>query len=114
MKPGGPAELVTLHTQVEAARLGEEVKHTCLWCLDQLPPLYGEFGAAYESRFLDAILRLARAALKRLDEKGSGKDAGLVTEVLVAQLKGLHERLGLDALVLRTASSGRGRARRAR
>ncbi len=109
MEPGGPAELITLRTQVQSARLSEEVKHACLWCLDQLPRLYADFGATYESRFLDAILRLARAALKRLDEKGSGEDARQVAEVVVARLSSLHERLGLAPLVLRPGSSGRAR-----
>jgi hypothetical protein len=113
MELGGPAELVTLRTQVQAARLDEEVKHACLWCLDQLPQLYADFCATCESRFVDAILWLARAVLKRLDEKGSGEDSRRVAETLVAQLRSLHERLGLAPLVLRPASSGRGRARKA-
>jgi hypothetical protein len=104
MESGGLAELVTLRTQVQSARLAEEAKHTALWCLDQLPKLYADFLCTYESRFADAILRLARAVIKRLAEKGSGEDSGLVAETLAAQLGGLHARLGLAPLVLRPAS----------
>ena len=111
MEPGGHAELVALRTQVQNARLAEEARHTALWCLDQLPRLYADFFRTYESRLADAILRLARAVLKRLAEEGSGEDAVGLTEVLVSQLGGLHQRLGLAPLVLRPAS-GRGRVRK--
>jgi hypothetical protein len=111
MQPDGLAELAALRTQVQSARLADDVKHASLWCLDQLPKLYEDFFRTYESRFADVILGLARAVLKRLAEKGSGKDAGRVAEVLVAQLGGLHGRLGLAPLVLRPAS-GRGRVKK--
>ena len=104
MEPGGHAELVALRTQVQNARLAEEARHTALWCLDQLPRLYADFFRTYESRLADAILRLARAVLKRLAEEGSGEDAVGLTEVLVSQLGGLHQRLGLAPLVLRPMS----------
>ena len=110
METDGLAELAVLRTQVQSARLADDVKHAALWCVDQLPELYRDFFRTYESRFADAILGLARAVLKRLAGKGSGEDAQKVAEVLVAQLGGLHERLGLAPLVLRPASK-RGRVK---
>jgi hypothetical protein len=94
-------ELVTLRTLVQSAGLVADAKHTALWCLDQLPKLYADFCGTHESRFAGAILRLARAILKRLAEEDSGEDAGRVGDALVAQLGGLHERLGLTTLALR-------------
>jgi hypothetical protein len=103
------AELVALRRLTQKARLTEEVRHTALWCLDQLPKLYADFRGTDESRFADAILRLARAVLKRLAETGSGEDAGRVAKAVVARLGALHERLGLAPLALRPAATA-GRA----
>jgi hypothetical protein len=110
MEVAGLAEIAALRTLVQRANLAAEVKHSALWCLDQLPSLYDEFRRNYESRFADSILRLARAVLKRLSEEGTGPGAGRVAEAVVAQLGALHERLGLAPLALRpTVRSGRGR-----
>jgi hypothetical protein len=114
MNAAGLTELTTLRTLVQRANLAAEAKHTALWCLDQLPALYTEFRLNYESRFVDSILRLARAVLKRLAEEGTGQGAGRVADAVVAQLGALHERLGLAPLVLRPAAQpGRGRKKQA-
>jgi hypothetical protein len=105
MESGDLAELVALRKLIQRARLSEEVRHAALWCLDQLPKLYADFRGTNESRFGDAILRLARAVLKRLAEKGSGEGATRVAEAVVAQLGALHERLGLAPLALRPAAT---------
>jgi hypothetical protein len=107
-----PPELATFRTLVQTADLVADAKHTVLWCLDQLPKLYADLFRTDESRFADAILRLARAVLKRLGESGSGEDAGRVGDALVAQLGGLHERLGLAPLALKLAAPASGRKKK--
>ncbi|HEX5270100.1 MAG TPA: hypothetical protein VFW33_06430, partial [Gemmataceae bacterium] len=85
-------------------------KHTALWGLDQLSQLYADFVRTDESRFADAILRLARGLLKRLADKGAGVDAGRVGDALVSQLERLHQRHGFAPLSLKPTtapSSGR-------
>jgi hypothetical protein len=100
-----PAELATLHSLAQTANLAAEVKHAVLWGLDQLSQLYADFVRTDESRFADAILRLARGLLKRLAEKDAGMDAGRVGDALVAQLGGLHQRHGFAPLLLQSAAA---------
>src|SRR6516165_5565487 len=59
------AELARLHSLVQKANLAADVKHTALWGLDQLSKLYADLVRTDESRFADAILRLARGLLHR-------------------------------------------------
>ncbi|HKI30349.1 MAG TPA: hypothetical protein VKA46_00560 [Gemmataceae bacterium] len=103
-------ELTRLRTLVKRAKLVADAEHSVLWCLDQLPKLYADFCRTDESRFGDAILRLASAVLKKLAETSLGTGAGRVGDALVAQLGRLHERLGLAPLALKpapTTASGR-------
>ena len=114
MNVAGLAEITALRSLVQRANLAAEVKHSALWCLDQLPPLYDEFRRNYESRFADSILRLARAVLKRLSEEGTGPGAGRVAGAVGTPPGGLHERLGLAPLAPRPiVPSGRGRGAKA-
>jgi hypothetical protein len=99
-----PAELATVRALVQTANLAAEVKHAVLWGLDQLSHLYAEFVRTDESRFADAILRLARGLLKRLAEKDAGVDAGRAGDALVAELGGLHQRHGFAPLPLQSAA----------
>jgi hypothetical protein len=96
-------ELTKLRTLVKRAKLVADTEHAVLWCLDQLPKLYAEFCRTYEIRFREAILRLAQGVLKTLAETSVGTGAGRVSDALVAQLGGLHERLGLAPLALKLA-----------
>ena len=110
MPPAILAELAKLHTLVQKANLAADVKHTALWGLDQLSKLYADLVRTDESRFADAILRLARGLLQRLAEKDAGVDAGRVGDALVTQLGGLHQRHGFAPLPLKpitAPSSGR-------
>ena len=101
MPPAMPAELAKLHARVQKANLAADVKHTALWGLDQLSEMYADLVRTDESRFADAILRLARGLLQRLAEKEAGEDAGRVGDALVAQLDSLHQRHGFVPLRLR-------------
>ena len=75
--------------------------------------LYANFVRTDESRFAEAILRLARGLLKRLAEKGAGEDAGRLGDALVAQLDALHQRHGFAPLCLRPpAAAVRGRKKK--
>ena len=105
MPPAMPAELARLHSLVQKANLAADVKHTALWGLDQLSKLYADLVRTDESRFADAILRLARGLLQRLAEKEAGEDAGRVGDALVAQLGGLHQRHGFAPLPLKLTAA---------
>ena len=110
MPPAMPAELAKLHSLVQTANLAADVKHTALWGLGQLSTLYTDLVRTDESRFADAILRLARGLLRRLADKEVGEDAGRVGDALVAQLDSLHQRHGFVPLRLRPpAAPARGR-----
>jgi hypothetical protein len=100
MPPATLVELVALRTLTQEAHLAADVKHSALWGLDQLSQMYADFVRTDESRFADAIHRLARGLLKRLAEEGAGEDAGRVGVALVAQLGGLHKRHGFAPLHL--------------
>ena len=107
-----PTELAELRSLVQTADLAADVKHTALWGLDQLSKLYADLVRTDESRFADAILRLARGLLQRLAEE-AGEDAGRVGDALVAQLDRLHQRHGFAPLCLRPpAALPRGRKKK--
>ena len=113
MPPAILAELAKLHTLVQKANLAADVKHTALWGLDQLSKMYADLVRTDESRFADAILRLARGLLQRLAEKDAGVDAGRVGDALVAQLDRLQQRHGFSPLRLRLpAAPARGRKKK--
>jgi hypothetical protein len=113
MPPVTAAELLTLRSLIQAANLAADVKNAALWGLDQLSRLYADFVRTDESRFADAILRLARGLLKRLAEKQAGEDAGRVGDALVAQLGELHQRHGFAPLPLKlTAAPAGGRKKK--
>jgi hypothetical protein len=95
-------ELSKLRSLVAGAVLGPEAKHTALWCLDELPKLYAQLFRTDESRFWDAIGRMGQAVLKRMGEEGAGDDAGKVSDAVVRGLGGMHRRLGIAPLALKT------------
>ncbi len=105
-------ELAKLRTLVARAALTDEARHSALWCLDQLPKLYAEFRRTDESRFYDAISKLAGAVLKRLGEAGAGDDAAKAGEAVVRRLDGMHRRLAIAPLALKTTATPPGGCRR--
>ena len=113
MPPAMPAEFAKLHSLLQKANLAADVKHTALWGLGQLSTLYTDLVRTDESRFADAILRLARGLLQRLADKEAGEDAERVGDALVAQLDRLHQRHGFAPLCLRPpAALPRGRKKK--
>jgi len=113
MPPAMPAELAQLHSLIQNANLAADAKHTALWVLDQLSKLYADLVRTNDSRFANAILRLARGLLQRLAEKEAGEDAGRVGDALVAQLDSLHQRHGFVPMHLRPpAAPARGRKKK--
>jgi hypothetical protein len=104
-------ELAKLRTLVADASLTDEAKHSALWCLNQLPRLYAEFRRTDESRFYDAIGKLAQAVLKRLGEAGAGDAAAKVCEAVVRRLGEMHRRLAIAPLPLKTTASPAGKRR---
>jgi hypothetical protein len=108
-----PAQLAQLHSLVQKAKLAADAKHTALWGLGQLSKLYADLVRTNDSRFANAILRLARGLLQRLAEKEAGEDAGRVGDALVAQLDSLHQGHGFVPLYLRPpAAPARGRKKK--
>jgi len=98
-------ELAAIRNLVETSDLASEPRQTAVWCLGQLTRPYNELLRTQEQRFADAIQGLAQAMLKHLSEHGG---AGLA-EGFVAQLRGLHERIGLQPLNLKPVSPSAGR-----
>jgi len=104
-------ELAKLRTLVAGAALAPEAKHSALWCLDALPKLYAELSRTDESRYWDAIGKMGQAVLKRMEE-GAGDDASKVSEAVVRCLGGMHRRLGIAPLPLKTKLAVPARVRR--
>jgi hypothetical protein len=95
-------ELARLRTLVTGAVLTPDAKHSALWCLDQLPPLYAELSRTNESRYWDAIAKMGQAVVKRMSEEGAGDDAGKISEAIVRRLGDMHRRLAIAPLVLKS------------
>jgi hypothetical protein len=86
-------ELEKVHALVHADRLAPDVLKTVTWCLDRLPNLYSKFVQTYESRYGEEIRRLVNGLLAK---------AGNATlkQAILAQLRTMHERLGIPDLNL--------------
>jgi hypothetical protein len=85
-----------INNLVAAAQVPEASKQTTTWCLRKLPDLCESFAQTYESRYAEEIIRLERAILASLaDPACTPADLGGLKEAVMAQLIGLHERLGL-------------------
>jgi hypothetical protein len=89
------AEVGGITRLVEAATLASDVRDTVLWCLGQLPALYGQFCQTYESKYAEEILRLEQGVLGKLAEtRGSSS----VADAVLDRLRLLHECFGLPGL----------------
>jgi hypothetical protein len=108
------ADLAALEAEVRTAALSEGGKHTALWYLGQLLPMYAQYRQTRESRYGEEITRLVRGLLKGITEGPSGGPSvqHLATRIL-DRLKILHEQLGLPGLGLPAPKSSSGRSRKA-
>jgi len=102
--------LAALADEVRAAPIADDSKHTALWCLGQLPRLYGRLRETGEARYGDEIARLVRGVLAdlRRAEGGSPAARGLAA-VLPQRLRLLHEEFGLPQLDLKLPAVARPR-----
>jgi hypothetical protein len=100
------AQLAALADEVRAAALPDVCKHSVVWCLDQLPPLYANFRQTSESRHGAEITRLLEGMLKALvASQRVAPDAKQLGAGIVDRLQRLHEEFGLPGLHLRPSLS---------
>jgi hypothetical protein len=106
--------LAALRTEVQAAAISNEGKHTALWCLEQLPSLYTQFCQSSESRHGAEISRLLQAVL---DGLVASKPLCLKAQHLAAsipeRLRLLHDEFGLPVLNLKSPRASSRRSRKA-
>jgi hypothetical protein len=93
-------ELITaVEGEVRLTSLGDESKHTAVWCVRQLPALYDKFCRTCESRYGDEITRLVRAALGALADGGGNSPVSReLAAGIPARLSVLHEQFGIPPL----------------
>ena len=103
------ADVAAITSLVEAATLTSDTRNTLLWCLGQLPSLYGRFCHTYESRYAQEILRLEQGVLQKLAETRCSS----VREALCDRLRLLHERFGLPSVETQHAVALPRRSRKA-
>lgn len=97
------AELVVFGDEVRAAAIPSPSKQTALWCLEQLPDLYGKFVMTNESRYGDAISHYVQAVLKELvSSKKPGTEAQQLAAGIPDRFRLLHEQLGIPLLHLKS------------
>jgi hypothetical protein len=93
------AEFTEMVSLVKTASLPEECQHSVVWCLGQLPGLYGKLCQTYESRYGEEIVRLEQGMLRKLVEKPAlSPETRKIADALTDRLHHLHERLGLPGL----------------
>ncbi len=107
MSKGISAELTALGDIVKAAGLPEDVQHTVLWCLEQLPALCQEFRDTYENRFGERIVSLEKGAVTKLR-----MHAPELAQQMLDRLQPLHEGLGLPPLEVKPARVPRTRSKK--
>ena len=86
-------ELAAVKDFIRSADIPDDAKHSALWCAGQLPGLFEQLFATYDSRFREEILRLEGSLLKPFGKKGGG-----VAGEIRARLHALHVRLGFEGL----------------
>ena len=107
------AQLGALGDEVRAAAIPSDGKHTVLWCLEQLPTLYGKLRQTSESRYGDEITRLVQAVFKELlQRKPISAKAQELAATIANGLRLLHEQLGLPELNVQSPRASARRLRR--
>jgi hypothetical protein len=106
--------LAALRKEVRAAAIPSEGKHTALWCLEQLPPLYAQFRQTSESRYSDEISRLLQAVLNGLV---ASQPVCPKAQKLAASIPGrvrlFHDAFGIPVLSLQSSGASSPRSRKA-
>src|SRR5436305_991009 len=96
------AQLTALGNEVRSTALPGDSRHTAVWCMGQLPPLYAKYHQTSESRYGEEITRLVRGVLKELAQGHSVcRKAQLLAASILDRLRVLHEEFGLPGLGLK-------------
>lgn len=83
---------------VAAASINDGAKRTLSWCLGQLPTLYEKFGETHDIYFSDKIAHLEDGVLKELRKDKKNAELHQLSEDVLAGLKAIHEKHGLQSL----------------
>jgi hypothetical protein len=107
-------QFAALENEVRAAALPADCRHTALWCLGQLPPLYAQFRRTSESRYGGEITRLVRSVLNELAKSQKAcPEAQALAASMPERLRLIHEQFGLPALDLKPPGASPPRPRKA-
>jgi hypothetical protein len=97
------AQLTALGNEVRSTALPGDSRHTAVWCMGQLPPLYAKYHQTSESRYGEEITRLVRGVLKELAQgKSVCQQAQQLAASIIDRLRLLHEEFGLPGLGLKS------------
>lgn len=88
---------------VEASPMSDGVKRTLTWCLGQLPPLYDKFAENHDVFFSEKIAGLEKSVFRELGKGKKNTDTQKLSDDVLAGLKAIHEKHGLQSLDPRPA-----------
>jgi hypothetical protein len=109
------AQLEELISEVEAAVIPVDGKHSAAWCVRQLPALYAKFRQTSESRYGEELTRLVRAVLRMLaDPTGAFPGSEALAASLLVRLHRLHEQFGIPRLDFELPGAAKPRPRKVR
>jgi hypothetical protein len=90
-------EIAALVHDVEATPLSDAVRQRVVWLLQQLPGLYGQFQATYESRYREQVLVVQSVLFQKLAEEARGsREAAALVSRLRAGLSACNARCGIE------------------
>ena len=96
-------QLNALGSEVLAAAIPGDWRHTASWCFEQLPALYDDYRQTNDSRFGDEITRRVSALLKALNNsKQNGRESQELAAHIAQRLTLLQAQFGLPGLVLKS------------
>jgi hypothetical protein len=91
------AEIAAQVRDVEAAPLSDAVRQRAVWLLQQLPDLYRQFQATYESRYREHILVVQGVLFQKLVEAAPGsREAAALVSRLRTGLSACNARCGVE------------------
>lgn len=83
--------------------MSDGVKRTLTWCLGQLPALYDKFSENHDVFFSEKIAGLEKSVFRELGKGKKNTDAQKLSDDVLAGLKAIHEKHGLQSLDPRPA-----------